>query len=545
LLALVVTVGLFLPAPASADSDDAPGPDEHTEQVVPGVAPADDRPASTFLSQAQVVDATAARVIGTPIEDFAYDPLVLKGTAREVCAGRLLTGSGWVYNELVSRFGGTPGTMYYCRERWDAANDPDCNGTLVNPAANPNFYSTCWSNHARGRAIDVMVGQVAGGYNRTRGLSIVNWLLAIDANGNVNANARAMGVQQILFDDRCWNSEGDRGITSWNSMRSCGVGHHDHVHIDLTLRGANGTVSYWGATPVIAPKLDTQVLWDQQAAYREAVSWWNLQTTDEEGLSMPAGYDRAIAGDWDSDGLIDEILLWDIDTGNWILQNWTDGDSLNARVGKWTVGYDELIAGDWDSDGHFDDMILWDTDTGRYVVHSWSGYASTYRGGGTWTRGYTQLINGDFDGDGRRDDAIMWNNRSGSYVIHSWQNFRFTFRAGGSWPSWYDEVIVGDWSAGGDFDETLVWDRDSGRWVLHSWSQFHWTYVTSGNWGAAITAVAPGDYDTDGRVDDVLLYSGITGRFYLWSFHRDHPTVRTTGTWLPGYDVITVGMFLN
>ena len=243
------TVVSLSPRLVSADQDNAPGPDEHAEDVTPGTAPADTRPMFTTLSAAAADSATNARVVGTPIEDFAYDELVLKGTAREVCAGRLLTGSGWVYNEITSRFGGTPGTMYYCRERWDAANDPDCNGTLVNPVTNPNFYSTCWSNHARGRAIDIMVGQIAGGYNRTRGLSIVNWLLAKDANGNVNANARALGIQQILFDDRCWNSDGDRGIASWNAMRECGVGHHDHVHIDLTLRGAAGTVSYWGAPP--------------------------------------------------------------------------------------------------------------------------------------------------------------------------------------------------------------------------------------------------------------------------------------------------------
>ncbi len=185
------------------------------------------------------------------IDDFKYDELVLEGTAREVCAGRLLTGSGWTFNEIVSRFGGTAGTMYYCRERWDTANDPACNGQNGNPVTNPNFHSTCWSNHARGRAIDVMVGRSGGGYNTSRGLSIVNWLLARDANGNVNANARKLGIQQILFADRCWNSDGDRGIASWYAMRQCGIGHHDHVHLDLTINGANGNVSYWGAAPEV------------------------------------------------------------------------------------------------------------------------------------------------------------------------------------------------------------------------------------------------------------------------------------------------------
>ena len=122
----------------------------------------------------------AAAAVRPFIDDFDYDELVLEGTRREVCAGRLLTGSGWTFNEIVSRFGGTAGTMYSCRERWDAANDPDCNGQISQPGDRARTSrTTCWSNHAQGRAIDVMVGALSGGgYNRTRGLAIVNWLLA-------------------------------------------------------------------------------------------------------------------------------------------------------------------------------------------------------------------------------------------------------------------------------------------------------------------------------------------------------------------------------
>ena len=66
---------------------------------------------------------------------------------------------------------------------------------------------------------------------------------------------------------------------------------------------------------------------------------------------MPVGADKAIVGDWDSDGIRDEIMVWNVDSGNWVLQNWTNGDSLNARIGSWARGYDEIVAGDWDRDG--------------------------------------------------------------------------------------------------------------------------------------------------------------------------------------------------
>ena len=245
-LAFIVplVVLLLIPAAASADSGRAGGPDENRDIATPGAVPADNRPVQTLATTEATADTGvtifAAAVARNPIDDFRYDELVLEGTAREVCAGRLLTGSGWTFNEIVSRFGGSAGTMYFCRERWDAVNDPACNGQQGNPVTTPNFHSTCWSNHARGRAIDVMVGRLGSGYNRNRGISIVNWLLAGDAQGNVNSNARKLGIQQILFADRCWNSDGDRGIASWAAMRPCGIGHHDHVHLDLTILGANG-----------------------------------------------------------------------------------------------------------------------------------------------------------------------------------------------------------------------------------------------------------------------------------------------------------------
>ena len=150
---------------------------------------------------------------------------------------------------MQRRFGGSAGTLYACRERWNAAEEPDCNGTLVNPAANPRFYSTCWSNHAAGRAFDLMS-------TKARGDAVVNWLLAPDANGNYSANARRLGVQQILWWDRCWNTDDDRGVVSAGRMRKCGIGHFDHVHVDLTFRGARGRTSYWGGRPVIAPKIE-------------------------------------------------------------------------------------------------------------------------------------------------------------------------------------------------------------------------------------------------------------------------------------------------
>ena len=352
---------------------------------------------------------------------------------------------------------------------------------------------------------------------RNRGISIVNWLLARDAQGIVNSNARKLGIQQILFADRCWNSDGDRGISSWAAMRQCGIGHHDHVHLDLTIDGANGNVSYWGRAPVFSPKLDTQVFWDQHAAWRQAVSWWNLVATDEEGLAMPAGYDRAIVGDWSGDGVQDEVLLWDIHTGNWIVQSWENGDSLNARIGVFSRGYDEIIAGDWDNDGRVDDMMIWDRDTGNYVLQSWNNFTPTYRGRGTWTSWLRQARSPAISTATVESTTCSSGTGDRSLGGAELPSLPADVSPGGIWTTDYDELIVGDWSAGGDMDEMIIWDRDTGRWVLHELGRLPAHLSAQRVVEHGVDIAAPGDYDTDGRVDDLFIYdaapaSGRCGR---------------------------------
>jgi hypothetical protein len=523
----------------TARADSSPTvPEERPDIAVPSPEPADTRPAAIVVAEELTVFAAIAA--GPVTEDFRYDMLKLKGRAYEVCSGRLLPGSGWTFNEIVDRFGGTAGTMYSCRERWDAANDPDCNGTVSNSSS--SFYSTCWSNHAAGRAIDVMVGTVGGGYNTNRGLAIINWLLARDTYGNVNANARRLGVQQILFHDRCWNSEGDRGIATWQAMRQCGIGHHDHIHIDMTLDGANGNVSYWGRTPrAPAPKFDTQALFDFGTAWREAVSWRNLFETDEEGVSIPAGYNRTLVGDWDGDRVQSEVFLWNTRTGDWIVQEWNDGDSLNARMGRLTHLWDDVVAGDFDNDGAVDDMIFWDRETGTWVAHSWYKFATTRRATGKLWNAYDDFVSGDFDGDGLVDDTLIWDHNAGYWRLHSWHLFRTTFHNSGRWPTAYNRLIVGDWNAGGDMDEALLWNSTTGQWLLQKWTRFSYRNVTSGRFGNYLDSFAPGDYDTDGRVDDLYVYDAGTGRWWIYSFHRYVMSGRRSGTWNTGFDEVSVG----
>jgi hypothetical protein len=69
--------------------------------------------------------------------------------------------------------------------------------------------------------------------------------------------------------------------------------------------------------------------------------------------------------------------------------------------------------------------------------------------------------------------------------------------------------------------------------------------VRNGQWSSGVDIATPGDYDTDGRVDDLFLYDANNGKWAVWSFHRTVPSTRLSGTWLGGYDVISVGSFMD
>ena len=184
-----------------------------------------------------------------PIEGYGFDAQVTSGYARDVCFGSLREGTQAAWNYIDSVFAwATSGTLYSCREMWTGS----CNGTSVNPNTNPYFYSNgCWSNHAQGRGIDVMVGGYAPATEPlARGNALVNWLLQADSGGNRHARARRLGVQQIIWNDRCWTSKPlDQNVMTASAMRLCYIeNHRNHVHLDLTIQGANGlTSAYTGA----------------------------------------------------------------------------------------------------------------------------------------------------------------------------------------------------------------------------------------------------------------------------------------------------------
>jgi hypothetical protein len=459
---------------------------------------------------------TATTLAATALDDFRYDRQLTTGYARDICYGRMRPGTAKTFFELQRRFGGSAGTLYACRERWNAAEEPDCNGTLVDPNTNPYFFSTCWSNHAQGRALDLMS-------TTTRGNAVVNWLLAPDAGGNYSANARRLGVQQILWRDHCWNTDDDRGVLSVKHMRQCGIGHFDHVHIDLTLPGAMARTSYWGGTPRIEPKKNGVLWWDRNTGRRTMQSWFNYRPTGIQAPNWKLRWDVAVAGDFASDRVSDDLFVWDRDTGTWVVASWTGSRWVTTAKGRWARRWDRVIPGDWDGDRREDDLLQWDGNTGSWQVRSWSGAGYPRgRGGGAFPVRFDEIYVGDFDEDNRLDEMFLRDRDTGRFLVLSWSAFAPTVKWSGTWARRFDQFVIGDWDSDGELNDMLRRDRTTGAWGVLSWHGFRPTGRRSGSWPARYKQIVAADLDAEGRIDDMVVRAPRTGQSLVieWHYYR-------------------------
>jgi hypothetical protein len=460
---------------------------------------------------------TAATLALQPLDDFRYDAQMTEGYARDVCYGRMRPGTALTFFELQRRFGGSAGTLYACRERWNAAEEPDCNGTLVDPITNPDFFSTCWSNHAQGRALDLMS-------TTYRGNAVVNWLLAPDARGNYSANARRLGVQQILWRDHCWNTDDDRGVLRVRGMRECGIGHFDHVHIDLTIAGAMGRTSYWGGTPKVSRKHSGIFWWNNDSGGWRMQSWFNYRPTGRNTGTFARWWEFAVPGDWDKDGVDDDLLLWDQDTGRWAIRSWIHYHRRNVRTGDFSTFWDQLIPGDWDGNRRTNDLFMWDRNTGRWQVRSFTATGTRIRTSGSLPIVFDTFRVGDFDEDNRENDLFVRDRQSGAYRIYAWNAFDPTLRRTSTWRRAFDRFVVGDWDSDGELNDMLVLRSTTGRWRMISWHGFSPTRRRAGTWSSRFKQFAAADLDGEGRVDDMLVRSRGTGRWKVieWHYYRAH-----------------------
>jgi hypothetical protein len=77
---------------------------------------------------------------------------------------------------------------------------------------------------------------------------LINLLLEADADANVHALARRMGVQELIFNCRAWFG-GEADMETYSVCQRARVdpttAHRDHVHIGLNRAGAKARTSFW------------------------------------------------------------------------------------------------------------------------------------------------------------------------------------------------------------------------------------------------------------------------------------------------------------
>ncbi len=109
------------------------------------------------------------------------------------------------------------------------------------------------SLHAEKRAIDWHL-DAAVPADRRAAEKLIMLLLAPDAAGNLQALARRMGVEELIWDCGYWGA----GMTEFSKYGPCyskrgklrrkvdkTVAHRDHVHIGMTKAGAKARTSFW------------------------------------------------------------------------------------------------------------------------------------------------------------------------------------------------------------------------------------------------------------------------------------------------------------
>ena len=91
------------------------------------------------------------------------------------------------------------------------------------------------------------------------------------------------------------------------------------------------------------------------------------------------GYDTVVAGDFDRDGSSTRCSSGIVTAALGRPEHRQLHAGLPVAAARFTVGYDDVIVGDFDGDGFLNDLFIWDHDTGNWVIQSMSGFRPTYR----------------------------------------------------------------------------------------------------------------------------------------------------------------------
>lgn len=252
------------------------------------------------------------------------------------------------------------------------------------------------------------------------------------------------------------------------------------------------------------------------------------------GFDLSGAGDRAIAYDFDHSGRADHVLLYRPGGRLAVIaERHADGTYTEvyrgAGIGDWplTSAADKIVAFDFESDGLLDDLLVYRPGVGSADVRNVAVYGRD--ASGQFVKKYQsawglvlngddpQLLPVDYDGDGRLDEIMQYDPSAGGtaavvaspafgYVMpHTTSLGGWSFAAG-------DRVTSFDGDHDGKPNDLLVYRPGTAKKyaVVSRDTSSAYTRQSEGTWpalGTTTSRVVATAYDDDGKQDDLIAYA--------------------------------------
>ncbi len=250
--------------------------------------------------------------------------------------------------------------------------------------------------------------------------------------------------------------------------------------------------------------------------------------------------DVPMAGDFDSDGFVDDVAVFRSGPNLWLFDFNSDGSTDGStRMGPGDEG-DRFVVGDFDEDGYVNNVGIFMPTRGRWYFGTFTYNSAT--GGIAWSAPFPGItwalsgdlpVAGDFDSDGYRDDIGVFR-PSNRIWYFDYNSDGSTDLRSGPW------AIRGDLPIAGDFNgDTEVGDVGVFRSSDRTW---YFDYDTNGNtdrrlspWALSGDVPISGDFDRDGLSDDIGVFRPSTRTWYYKYSDIAWSPPGMTGGPTPGY----------
>jgi hypothetical protein len=295
----------------------------------------------------------------------------------------------------------------------------------------------------------------------------------------------------------------------------------------------------------------------------------NTQTFSQTNYYGVSG--NMIAGDFDNDGLLDDIAAFNTSGELPVLNLWNSNNGwMNESQASCRLPFDflsakslnsKIVAGDFDNDGFMDDiaslyeiglnqtsLTVWLNNKGEFTPQRW-----WYGGDFDANQVAQTMVVGDFDNDGFMDDiAAFYDYDQKTTKVFVWNSDGTKFAWPGTWWMGSDfnatriqgTLVAGDFDHDGfqddiaalynysdDFCKIFVWTKNKNK--------FNWPYTwfAEADFAAGNTKnnVVAGDFNKNGFVDNIAaLYKSDENNSSILVFERNQQGFDAPNTWWYG-----------